>query len=512
MKLLCSSLLILFLISSGYTQPWHYSIQDYGAVGDGRTLNTRAIQAAIDDCAQHGGGQVVIPTAVFVTGTIQLRSNVNLSLQNGAVLKGSSNLADYVLNGTRLGLIYAYQAENVAITGLGTIDGNDEVFFVWDQAKKIGEAGLKFVRQKDHFRQVTTGIGDGPVVPKERPFQMVIFSECKNVTVRDVKLVNSPFWTLHFADCVGVIVSGIKIWADLLAPNADGIDVTSCSNVLISDCDIRSGDDCIAITGYSHHFDLPGYHNIRHDSENINVANCNLVSRSSGIRIGGLDQNSMRNYNFTNINITNSNRGVGLFLRDEGSIENMTFTNLIIQTRLHTGDWWGQGEPIHLSAIRVTPVVKLGKLKNIKFSNIICQGENGIIIYGSEERAIEDVTFTGLTFLFTNSPLNDIAGGNIDLRPVLDERYQLFAHDIPAFYAQYVQGLTIEDFRLDWQSVPQSFFTHGIEIDHFHDLRIRDFRGSGAPSHAGSYPIVIRNGEHYFINAPSDWIFKQDVK
>jgi hypothetical protein len=131
----------------------------------------------------------------------------------------------------------------------------------------------------------------------------------------------------------------------------------------------------------------------------------------------------MRNYNFSNITITHSNRGVGIFVRDEGSIENMNFSNLVIDTRLHTGDWWGQGEPIHISTIRSKENVKLGKIQNLKFSNIHCHGQNGILVYGTEESVIEDISFQNLTFHFTDSPLNEVAGGNIDLHPVLDTRY-----------------------------------------------------------------------------------------
>ena len=89
------------------------------------------------------------------------------------------------------------------------------------------------------------------------------------------------------------------------------------------------------------------------------MTNCTLVSRSSGIRIGGFDQNPMRNLVFSNITITNSNRGIGLFARDAGAIENVLFENIVIQTRLHSGDWWGNGEPIHLSAVRLTKGVPL---------------------------------------------------------------------------------------------------------------------------------------------------------
>jgi hypothetical protein len=298
----------------------------------------------------------------------------------------------------------------------------------------------------------------------------------------------------------------------MLVPNNDGLDLTSCSNVVVSDCDIRTGDDCIAITGYSHHFNLPGYKDLRHPCENIAVTNCLLVSRSAAIRIGGFDQNPMRNFTFSNITITNSNRGVGIFARDEGSIENLTFSNMVIETRLHTGDWWGNGEPIHLSAVRLTKDVPLGKIKNIRFENIVCRGESGMLVYGTEESAIENVTFAHVTFHVKESPLNDISGGNFDLRPVLDEKLQLFSHDIPGLYAQFVKGFHIEDFDLSWDPVKEPFFTHGIEINNFDAISIDRFRGVAAPGSPDAHPLVVRNGKGSQISVRGGSVLKVNVK
>ncbi|MDZ7314349.1 MAG: glycosyl hydrolase family 28 protein [candidate division KSB1 bacterium] len=507
MRIMFSPLLLSISLQAGT-----YNVKDFGAVGDGKTINTTAIQNAINQCRDNGGGTVIIPSGIFVTGVIRLYSNINLHLEIGAALKGSANLADYNLNGQRVGMIYTEYADNVAITGVGTIDGNGDIFMDLTKAKKIDFEGSKYTRQKEHFREVKEGVADGPVVPLERPFQMIIFSVCKNVTVRDVMITNSPFWTIHFADCDGVIVSGIKIWNSLLVPNNDGLDFTSCSNVLISDCDIRCGDDGLVFTGYDHHFDLPGYKYLKHDSENINVTNCNLVSRSSGIRIGGLDQNSMRNYNFSNITISNSNRGIGLFVRDKGSIEDMTFTNIVIKTRLHTGDWWGQGEPIHLSAVRLTKEVTLGKLRNIKFLNIICRSESGILVYGSDESVIENVSFNGISLHIADGGLNDVAGGNFDLRPVLDPALQLFAHDIPAFYAQHVSNLTIDDFDLTWDEVRNHFFTHGIEMQNFENVTVNRFSGAQAPSNPKAFPLLVANGIGFKTDLSKELYSKRNVK
>ena len=460
----------------------------------------------------RGGGSVCIPTGVFLTGTLQLRSNIDLHLERGAVLKGSANVQDYFLNGRKVGLLFTQDANNVSITGLGTIDGNGDSYMDLGKAKNLENAGTTWTRQGDQFRRVAEGIGDGPAVPKDRPFQMVIFSDCKNVTVRDILITNSPFWTLHFADCDGVILSGVRIWCNLLVPNNDGVDFTSCSNVLMSDCDIRTGDDCIVVTGYSHHFDLPGYKDLRHDSENITVMNCTMVSRSSAIRIGGFDQNSMRNLVFSNLTITNSNRGIGIFVRDKGSIENLIFSNIVIETRLHTGDWWGNGEPIHVSAVRLTKDVPLGKIRNVKFENIICRGESGILVYGTEESVVEDVSFNDVKFRLEDSKLNDVSGGNFDLRPVLDAKLQLFAHDIPGFYAQWVKNLRIRDFDLEWGHVKHPFFTHGIELRNFMDVKVLSYKGSGAPFNSEAFPVALIDGKGYEVSPGTIAVLKKGVK
>jgi polygalacturonase len=490
-----------------------FDIRTFGAIGDGQTLNTESVQKAVDACSHNNGGTVLIPTGTFIIGTVYLKSNVHLYLETGAILRGSSNLNDYApFNEVHYGMLYAVNSENISISGSGNIDGNGDHFFNLNKAKKIDSEGTKFTRQKDNFRKVPgDGLGDGPIVPLARPYQMFIFSNCKRVTVKDILVTEAPMWTMHFADCDGVLVDGIRLWTNMLAPNADGIDITSCNNVIITNCDIRSGDDCLAIVGYDHHFEIPGYQKLRHVSENIIVSNCNLQSYSSGIRIGFLDQNTVRNINISNCNITNSTRGIGIFLRDEGSLENINISNVNIETKLRTGDWWGNGEPIHISAIRGNEGVKLGTIKNVKFDNITCKSENGIMIYGTEESQIENVSFTNLTLELTDSKLNDVAGGNIDLRGCSVIGSQLFQRDLPAFYAQYISGLSIEGFQLKWTNTRMPYFTHGIEVTDFTDLRTNNFRGTASPINAKAYPIFLHNGVRADVNTKTG-VFKDNVK
>jgi len=494
--------LLACLLSALTASAQTYSIRNYGATGDGRTVVTQALQQAVDACTRAGGGTVEVPAGTYVIGTVFLKSNVELHLASGATLKGSANLADYhgytmpEYGQNYYGLLFTENAENVAITGQGTVDGNNPAFYDFTQAKTLDTATTRYTRQRSNYRRVARGIGDGPVVPRDRPRQMVVFSECQHVRVSNVSLLNSPFWTLHFADCTGVAVTGVRLYSGLLVPNADGIDFTDCQNVTVSDCDIQAGDDALVVSGYNHHFEIPGFHHLRRPSENIVITNCNLQSASSGIRIGYLDQNSVRNVTVSNCNITNSTRGINISLRDEGSLENLTFSNLRIETRLRTGDWWGNGEPIHLSAIRgnADKSVRLGQIKNVQFNNITCRGENGILVYGSDESIIKDVTFSNVTFDFVDSKLNDVAGGNVDLRGNLDPRVGLFARAIPGLLAEHVEGLTIRDFTLRWLTPRAMFLSSGIEVNHFNGLRISGFEGSGAPTNLGAKAVVLRDG------------------
>ena len=512
------SFLILFICGfASAIYPQSYNILNFGAVSDGVIVNTKAIQKAIDSCAKTGG-TVYVPAGVFLTGTLELRSNINLHLENGAELKGSPDMADYkkyqsphATEISHYGVLFASNCENISITGQGAINGNEEAFFEWDKAKTIEWGGTKNTRQKEKFREVSSGIGDGPVVPKDRPRQMIIFSGCKNVQVSNVMIIKSPFWALHFADCDGVTVHGIKLWNSLLTPNSDGIDITSCNNVTISDCDIRAGDDAIAITGYAYHFELPGFRDLRHTSDNICISNCNLQSRSSGIRIGFIDQNSVRNIHISNVNITNSNRGIGIFTRGEGSIENVTISQVTIETRLHTGDWWGNGEPIHISAVPGEKDVKPGKIKNVTFRDVTCTGENGILIYGCKETPIEDIRFENLTFNMIGSKLNATSGGNIDLRGALGDK-QLFESELSAFGASNIKNLALNNVTIDWNDADREFFKYAMHINDFTGAKLSGISIIPLSARKSQPAVFLENGQLLQTDLKKEQFHHNNVK
>ncbi|WP_308635476.1 glycoside hydrolase family 28 protein [Paenibacillus silvisoli] len=474
-----------------------YNVRDYGAVGDGETLDTAAINQAIADCNEQGGGTVWLPSGTYLSGTVFMRSHVTLHLDAGSVLLGSPDMADYpklpyTSEFRNTALIASIGAKQIAITGSGVIDGNGDSFACLDQADLLRDFDASFTRQgSDYFRE-NDKADDGPVDMKERPGILVLILNSLDAQVSHVRIRNTPNWCIHVACTDGVLLTGLDIRNSLLIPNADGIDVSRSRNVRISDCNIEAGDDGLAFSPCAEGYGGSG-------CEHVVVQNCTIKSRSAGIRIGW-DANGFRNFMFHNIVIRESNRGIGLFLRESESIENVVFSNIIIETRLHKGKWWGKAEPIHISAVKGFPHSgELGSVRNVTFTNITVKSEHGIVLYGSEERPIENVTFQHVRMLVKSGPLQESFGGNLDFRPALDDHLKVFSHDIPALYAKHVKGLAIHGFDLEWSDDLPDFVQNGLDIEAFEDVTIDGFKGRQPQLEGDGAAIRLANGRQATI-------------
>ena len=258
-------------------------ITEFGAVGDGVTLNTQAVQAAVDQCAAAGGGTVTVPPGIFVTGTVFLRSHIELHLEAGAVLKGSPRMADYCADdaypqngpcfkeGWRgAHLLAAVACEDVTLSGPGTVDGNCDAFFTSGQVERVH--GLCWARG---VRITDTAKVD------YRPGQMIVFVQCRRVRVTDLNLRNSPCWSCFLHGCDEVIVRGCFIDNPVDGINTDGIDIDCCTQVAVSDCVIRTGDDAITLRASGRR--LKDREAV---CEDVTVTNCVLDSSVCGFRIG----------------------------------------------------------------------------------------------------------------------------------------------------------------------------------------------------------------------------------
>ena len=500
-------IIFVFSILSATIQGATYNILDFGAKGDGKFVNSKAINDAVSKCIHDGGGTVLIPPGTFVTGCIILKSNVNFHLEPGAELLGSENMEDYKVNNERHGIIFCEDAINVSISGSGTINGNGSHFYESDKNHVYDEFDKSLTRQKENYMPEGTFFTDGPLKRKAMPGMTIVFFHCTNVSVTGITIKDTPIWATRFGYCDGLLIEGITIKNNILIPNSDGIHTTVSRNIRISNCNIVAGDDAIVVTGFPKDEETPEFNSADQDAhtygnktiyaENITVTNCQLKSSSSGIRIG-YGQHPIRRCTFSNIVIYDSQRGIGIFAHDASNIEDLIFSDIIIETRLLNGQWWGHGEPIHISCISRFPGKVAGQIKNVQFNNINAIGEQGILVFGQKESPMENIQFNNVQLRMRKGKETMGYGGNFDLRPASDKSMRMFEHDIPGIYAQNVNRLDVRNFNLSWGNDLPSFFTHGIECKDVTDLLIDGFTGTANPNAIGSEKIKLDNS--YYRN------------
>ena len=425
----------------------NFDITSHGAVGDGETLSTTAIQETIDACHESGGGRVSVPAGGrFLTGSIELKSHVDLHVERGAVLLASDSREDLTArafgesSGKEEGAcIVARNAEDIAITGDGTIDGQG--------CKWMADMARYIYRPK----------------PGARPM-LICFIGCRRVTMRDITIRDSANWAVHPAGCADVLISGVRILNDTRLPNCDGIDPDHCRDVRISDCYIQAGDDGIVIKTRK---EFPNMG----PSENITIANCVVMSTSAAIKIGTESVDDFRNITISNCVIKSSNRGLAIQLRDSGSVENVLFSNCTVETRHFSPEWWGRAEPIYVTAIHRAAGTDLGRVRNVRFRNIVCRSESGAFIAGSEDSPVEDVVLDSVRIEIDK--WSKWPGGWHDRRPCMnpdtghsiepEKDAGLTNHRTAGVYAEHARNVALRNTDIVWGANTQDHWGEDIE-------------------------------------------------
>lgn len=314
----------------GAEPPAPRSILDFGAKGDGSTLNTKAIQRAIDHVFEAGGGAVTAPAGVFLTGRIELKSGITLNLEEGCTLLGSTSMSDYGAGhgsspegGNPHHLIFAIDADNVTLSGTGRIDGQGPAF--WEPS---GKAPLPEDEQWADVASHALAVKKGG-----RPSPMLEFVNCRNLKIENVHIENAPGWTLRMVNCDSVEIQAIAIKNPVDGPNTDGIDITGCQNVTVSNCSVATGDDAICLKSESPYGGEPRL------LKNIQVTNCHLTTCCNGFKLGTSSEGGFENITFADSVVYNNQvpfreriiSGVALEVVDGGWIDGVVVKNIRMQ-------------------------------------------------------------------------------------------------------------------------------------------------------------------------------------
>ena len=404
-----------------------FNVRDYGATGDGRTLETAAFRRAVAACAAAGGGEVVVPPGRYLTGTIELKSRVGLEVGAGAVILGSENPADYPATPNAWGeptemiapLIYAADAEDVAIEGRGTIDGQGAVWWrrleLADPRRK-GPA-LSAADQAEAAR-----------VQRGRP-RLIRLVRCQRVLISGLTLRDAADWTIHPLLCDGVRIVGVSIYAAPGSHNTDGIDPESCREVHILGCRIDTGDDCVTLkSGLNEAGRRMG-----RPTEDVTIANCVMYRGHGGVTIGSEMSGGVRNVTITNCVFHGTDTGLRIKSQRGrgGVVEGVVMDGVVMQDVREpfqiTTFYMGHDRPSEVHPVdEGTP-----RYRDFHFSNITARGARSAgFITGLREMPIEDLTFShvriqaGAGFTCTNasqvafydSTIDTVAGPALVLR------------------------------------------------------------------------------------------------
>lgn len=413
-----------------------FPITQFGAVSGGKEKCTTALAKAIDACTKAGGGRVVVPAGAWLTGPIHLKSNVNLHLERGATLLFSTDPKDYLpLVLTRWEgvecmnyspLVYAFEQENIAVTGEGSLDGqaSDQYWWPWkgraDFGYKPGTPNQMLARKK-LFEMGETNVpvenrlfGEGSYL---RPNMFEPY-RCKRVMIEGVTLRNTPFWEVHPVLCTDVTVRGLNI--DSAGPNTDGCDPECCKNVLIENCTFNTGDDCIAIKS--------GRNNdgrrVNVATENVVIRGCTMKDGHGGVSIGSEITGGVRNVFVENCRMDSPHLDNAIRLKNNavrgGILENFHFRNIVVGQvaqailAIHFDYEEAGNGPFH-------PVAR-----NVHLEKIVSgKSSFGVDAHGLPNAQIENITLKDCEF-------NNVAKGNV---------------------FQFVRGISFTNVKMNGQTV-----------------------------------------------------------
>jgi polygalacturonase len=395
-----------------------YNIKDFGAKGDKKNNDNIAIQKAVDLCAAGGGGTVYFPSGNYLIGSsIQLKNSVQIYLDTGVILWENPDSSSWIKSKSR-SIFYANEAEHFSIIGPGTIQGNG---------------------RDDLCRR--SGIEQLPTAYKVTVMQ---FKKCNNVLIRDITINNSNAQTIELTYCENIRIDAVTIKNNFYRINTNGIISTSSKSIMVSNCNIVAGDDCIALKSIS-----------GKPNSNITINNCILESISAAIKIGSRSFGNFKDIHINNCAIRNSGIGIGIIVKDGACVERFCASNISIETsdsKLHT-KVNNQRCPLLIDIKKRQEDSPIGKIRDITFSNIHISSDVGIIMQGLPESAIENLTLSNISFRANG--LNDFYSREIWKDSAIKrDQDTLYIRKPSYFTIAYAKGLHINNITV---TIPDIF-------------------------------------------------------
>ncbi|HZY74528.1 MAG TPA: glycoside hydrolase family 28 protein [Edaphobacter sp.] len=395
-----------------------YLITDYGAVPDGTTVNTRAIQSAIDKCASSKtGGVIVVPKGIFLSGAIFLKQGVNLLVEKDGVLKGTTNIDDYPLIQTRWegteqlwtsAFVNAESVSDLDISGEGTIDGSGEE---WVQKNPYRRAAAIFGAESPSMRSTP------PPVRRGRP-RLLGIQNSKRVRIANLNLHNQAVWCLFILYSEDVLADGLRITAEHNIPSSDGIDIDSSKHVRVNNVYIDVNDDCISIKSGK---DADGLR-VNRPAEDIIIENSHFAYGHGGVAMGSETSGGIRNVEVRNCTVDSGNWAPIRFKTQPsrgGVVENITYRNIKLHETKQAFEFnleWRMVPPI------APPAAVLPVVRNVKIIDVSGDVESVGIIHGLAGSPIQGVTFKNCKitakkgFKIDHARNVDITGLSLDVK------------------------------------------------------------------------------------------------
>lgn len=450
-------------------------LNECGGVSDGKTLNTEAFEKAMLQLSEKGGGTLIVPDGIWLTGPIVFRSNINLHLEKGALILFSSDYDLYPLIKTVYEGAEAYRCqspisgrnlENIAITGKGAINGSGEAWrplkkykvtqAYWDDVVKSGgelkDANLWYPSKKalkgdsimeNNLQETLDEEGWRSIKDYLRPV-MINFVECKNVLLEDVLFENSPSWNIHPLMCENLIIDNIKVRNPAYAQNGDGVDIESCKNVIVVDCSFDVGDDAICIKSGK---DESGRRRAR-PTENVIIENCRVFKGHGGFVVGSEMSGGVKNISVSNCQFMGTDVGLRFkSARGRGGvveniyIRNINMLNIANEPLLFDLYYFTRRTDSVPTVDETTPV-----FKNIYINHVVAKDAGKAMCFnGLPEMNISDVNIE-------NVIISSHLGAQLsDVKNVIFKNVGIYATEGPALLLNDVRNMEVSDFKYSSQ-------------------------------------------------------------